>query len=159
MVETVAVIIETGFGIEILCREAVAEEVSERAGLRDGVAEGIVRVLRDSVTGRVKVAGDIAVVVVEWDVDSVIDCKVKQATDAACALQRAGEIFAPTVVDCRGRAVCVGDSLFYEVPIVVEVGVSRCWRDFADAAGLRIIRIGKAFYHIAANGTFYSSDE
>ena len=72
MVEAVAVVVKSGFGIEILCREAVAEEVGEGAGLCDGVAKSIVGVLRNRVAGRVEVAGDIAVVVVAWNVDRVV---------------------------------------------------------------------------------------
>ena len=76
MVETVAVVVETGFEIVVFCREAMAEEAGEWAGLRDGVAECVICVLRNRVASRVKVAGDITIVVVERDVDSTIDRKV-----------------------------------------------------------------------------------
>jgi len=141
MVETVAVVVESSLGVVILCREAVTEEVGERARLRDGVAEGIVGILRNRVAIRIEVAGNIAVVVVERDVDSVIDCKVQQPADAACALRRAGEVFAPIVVDYRGCAVCVGDSLFYEVPIIVEKSSCGFRRQLADTAGFRIVKV------------------
>ena len=76
MVEAVVVVVKTSFGIVVFRGEAVAEEAGEGAGLRYGVAEGIVRVLRDRVARRVKIAGDVAVVVIERDADSTIDRKV-----------------------------------------------------------------------------------
>ena len=46
----------------------MVEEVGERTGLGDDVAEGVVSVLSDSVAVCVKVARDVAVVVVAWNV-------------------------------------------------------------------------------------------
>ena len=46
MVEAVAVVVEAGFGIEVLRREAVAEEAGASAGPGDELAEGIVGVPR-----------------------------------------------------------------------------------------------------------------
>ena len=46
MVEAVAVVVEAGFGIEVLRREAVAEEAGAPAGPGDELAEGIVGVPR-----------------------------------------------------------------------------------------------------------------
>ena len=72
MVEAVAVVVKSGFGIVVFCRETVAEEIGERAGLCDGVANGIVCVLGNCVTGRVEVTGYVSVVVVAWNVDRVV---------------------------------------------------------------------------------------
>ena len=87
MVEAVAVVVKAGFEVEILCREAVAEEVGKRAGLGDEIAEGVVGVLRDGVAICVEVASDVAVVVVAWNVDRAIHGEVKQPADAASVLQ------------------------------------------------------------------------
>ena len=77
MVETVAVVVEAGFGIVIFCRETMAEETGERAGLRDGVAEGIVGVLCDRIAVGVKVARDISVIVIERNINCAVDCEVE----------------------------------------------------------------------------------
>ena len=96
MVEAVAVVVKTSFGIVVFRGEAVAEEVGKRAGLGDDFAESVVGVLRNCVTVCVEVAGDVAVVVVAWNVEllsggvgggGVGDCKVKQPADAASVLQ------------------------------------------------------------------------
>ena len=96
MVEAVAVIVEPRFRIVVLRGEAVTEEVGERSGLGDDVAESIVGVLGDGVAAGVEVASDVAVVVVAWNVEllsggvgsgGVGDCKVKQPANAARALQ------------------------------------------------------------------------
>ncbi len=135
MVEAVAVVVKTSFGIVILRGEAVAEEVGKRAGLGDEIAEGVVGVLRDGIAVCVEVASDVAVVVVAWNVEllsggvgsgGVGDCKVKQPADATCALETAGEVFAPIVTNGRCCAVRVGNALLYEVPVVVEES-SRCF--------------------------------
>ena len=144
MVEAVAVVVKTGFGIEVLCREAMPEEVGKRAGLGDEFSEGIVCVLRNSIAVLVKVARDIADVVVERNIDRAVNREVEKPTDATCALQRSGNVFAPVVTDRRRRAVRVGDALFYEVPVIVEEGCSRFWRDLLDAAGLGIIEISQS---------------
>ena len=114
MVEAVAVIVEAGFRVDVFGRETVTDDVGERAGLRYGVTESVVGVLRDCVAGSVKVAGDVAVVVVERDVDGIVDRKVEESADAARTLQCAGEVFAPIVTDCGRGAVCVGDALLDE---------------------------------------------
>ena len=100
----------------------MAENVREMAGLRDGVAESVVGVLRNCGTGRVEETGYVSVVVVERDVDGIVDRKVEESADAASALQRAGEVFAPIVTDCGRGAVCIGDALLDEVPVIVEEG-------------------------------------
>lgn len=87
MVEAVAVVVESGFGIVVLRGEAVAEEVGEGAGLGYDIAKGIVGVLGDGVAVGIEVAGDVAVVVVAWNVDRAIDGEVKQPADAASVLQ------------------------------------------------------------------------
>ena len=150
MVEAVAVVVETGFGIVVLRGEAVAEEVGEGAGFGDEFAESVVGVLRDGVAAGIEVAGDVAVVVVAWNVEllsggvgsgGVGDCQVKQPGYAASALETAGEVFAPIVTNGRCCAVRVGNALFYEVPVVVEESRSCCLRDFANAAGFRVVEV------------------
>lgn len=79
------------------------EVVGHWARLRDDVAEDIVGVGGDDIALRVAVAGYIAVVVVEGDVElelgvGVGDREVEQAADASGALQRAGEVFAPEIL-------------------------------------------------------------
>ena len=126
----------------------MAEEVGEGTGLRDGVAESVVGVLRDCVAGSVKVAGNVSVVVVERDVDRVerdvdgiVDREVKESADAARALQRAGEVFTPIVVNGRYRAVRIGDALLDKIPIIIEEGRYCFRRHLADTARLRIVEI------------------
>ena len=120
----------------------MAEEVGEGTGLRDGVAESVVGVGGNGFASRVKVAGDVSVVVVERDVDGIVDRKVEESSDAARALQCTGEVFAPVVVNGRGCAVCVGDALLNEVPAIVEEGC-RCFRRYlANTARLRIVEVG-----------------
>ena len=87
MVEAVAVVVEAGFDVKVLCREAVAEEVSEGAGLGYEIAKGIVGVLGNGVAAGIEVASDVAVVVVAWNVDRAIHGEVKQPADAASVLQ------------------------------------------------------------------------
>ena len=117
------------------------ENIREMAGLRYGVAESVVGVGGDSFAGGIKVAGYVSVVVVERDVDRVVDREVKESADAASALQRAGEVFAPIVTDCGRSAVCVGDALLNKVPVIVEEGCSGVRRHLADTARLRIVEI------------------
>ena len=105
MVEAVAVVVEAGFGVEVLRREAVAEEAGAPAGLGDEPAEGIVGVPRKGAAVDVKVARDVAVVVIARNVDNAVDREPQKPADAACALQRAGEVFAPVILDdARGAA-------------------------------------------------------
>ena len=166
MRETKAIIVEIRFGIEILRREAVAEEVGERARLGDDVAEGVVGVLRDGVAAGIEVASDVAVVVVAWNVEllsggvgsggvgsgGVGDCKVKQPADATCALETAGEVFAPIVTNGRCCAVRVGNALLYEVPVVVEES-SRCFgRHLLHAAGFRVVEVREDLNAVRGNG-------
>ena len=68
MVEAVAIVIETGFRVEIFCRETMAEEVGERAGLRNDFSESVASVLRYGVTVCVEVARDITDVVVAGNI-------------------------------------------------------------------------------------------
>ena len=78
MVEAVAVVVEAGFGIEVLRREAVAEEAGAPAGFGDEPAEGIVGVPRKGAAVDVKVAREVAVVVVAWNVDRAVDREIEQ---------------------------------------------------------------------------------
>ena len=121
MVEAAAVVAEPRLGVEVLRREAVAEEAGASAGPGDEPAEGIVGVPRKGAAVGVKVTHDVAVVVVAGNVDRAVNRKPQKPAYAARALQRAGEVFAPVVADCRCSIVCVGDSLFHEIPVVVEV--------------------------------------
>ena len=141
MVEAVAVVVETGFGIVVLCRETMAKEVGERTGLGDKFSEGVVGIGGNGFACGIEVAGNVTVVVVERDVDCVIDRKVEVSTNSACALQRAGEVLAPEVADRRCGAVRVGNALLFEVPVVIEEGCRGIRGDLANAAGLRIVEI------------------
>ena len=69
IIKTVAVVIETVLCIIVFCREAMAEQVNKRAGCGDEITEGVVRVLGNCVASSIKVARDIAVVVVAGNVD------------------------------------------------------------------------------------------
>ena len=141
MVKAVAVIVEVGFRVEVFCREAMAEEAGVWAGLGYGVAKSIVGVLGDRVAVGIEVSGDVAVVVVERDVDGIVDRKVEESSDAARALQCTGEVFAPVVMDCRGCTVRIGDALLDEVPVIVEEGRCCFRRHLADTARLRIVEV------------------
>ena len=141
MVESVAVVVEAGFGIEVLRREAVAEEAGASAGPGDEPAEGVVGVPRKGAAVDVKVARDVAVVVVAGNVDNAVDREPQKPADSACALQRAREVFAPVVADRGGRVVCVGDSLLHEIPAVVEERGRGIWRHLLHTAGLRVVEV------------------
>ena len=134
MVEAVAVVVESGFGIVVFRGEAVAEEVGKRAGLGDDVAESVVGVLRDGVAVCVEVASDVAVVVVAGNVDRFVNCEVKQATYAACTLECAGEVLPPIVVNYQCASICVSDLFLNEIPVVVEERHGRIGRDLPHAA-------------------------
>ena len=73
MVETVAVVVEACLGIEVLRREAVAEEVGKRTRLGNELAEGIVGVPRHGAGVGADIARDVAVAVVAGDVDYAVD--------------------------------------------------------------------------------------
>ena len=64
----------------------------------------------------------------------VTDSEVEKPADAASALQRAGEVLAPVVTDCRCRSARVGDAFFDEIPAVVKERVRRFRRHLPDAA-------------------------
>ena len=66
MVEAVAVVVKTSFGIVVFRGEAMAEEAGERARLGDDVAEGVVGVLGDGVSADIEVAYDVAIHVLSW---------------------------------------------------------------------------------------------
>ena len=105
MVEAVAVVVEAGFGIEILRREAVAEEAGASAGPGDEPAEGIVGVPRKGAAVGVEIARYVAVVVVAGNVDNAVEREPQKPAYAARSLQCAGEVFAPVILDdARGAA-------------------------------------------------------
>ena len=142
MVEAVAVVVEAGFGVEILSGEAVAEEVGERARLGNGVAKGVVGVMRYNTTTGVEVAGDVAVVVVSRDIGQAVDGKEQQTPDTASALRSARQILAPEIAYRSCRAVGVGNALFNEVPVVIEERHRRVLCHLLHAARLRIVEVG-----------------
>ncbi len=78
MVEAVAVVVEAGFGIEVLRREAVAEEAGAPAGPGDEPAEGVVGVTRKGAAVGVEIARDVAVVVIAGNVDCAVDREIEQ---------------------------------------------------------------------------------
>ena len=100
------------------------------------------------VAAGVKVASDVAVVVIAWNVDHAIDCEVKQTTDAARALQHSRQILAPIIADSGGRAVRVGDALLDEVPSVVEERCGCFGRYLLHAAGFRVVEVCDEQYTI-----------
>ena len=142
-VKAVAVVVETCFNIKVLCRETMPEEVGERTGLRDRVAKGVVGILRNDIAVSVKIASDVAVIVIAWNVDHVVDSQVEQPADAAGVLQCAREVLAPEIADCRYSAVRVSNTLLYKVPIVIEEGHNGFRRYLADTPRLRIVNVRK----------------
>ena len=123
MVETVAVIVKTDFGIVVFGREAVAEEVGKQSCLGYGVAEGVVGILRYGVAVFVEVARDVAIVVVCGEVELAIARNCKETADAARAVKRVGEVKSPEVLDFR-RIRCAAvdgvDGFVNQVPVVVH---------------------------------------
>ena len=122
-VETFAIIVKTCFGIEVLRRETDAEEVGERAGLRNQFPEVIVFVCGDDIARFVNVLRHIAVVVKSREVEQAIAGDGMEASDATSSVKRVGEVNAPEVL----RFCCVGccavdhaDCLMYEVPVIVH---------------------------------------
>ena len=89
MVEAVAVVVEAGFGIEVLRRETVAEEAGAPAGPGDELAEGIVGIPRKCAAVGVEIARYVAVVVVAGNVDNAVDREPQKPTNAARSLERA----------------------------------------------------------------------
>ena len=69
MVITVAVVVEVRFAIDILGAGAEREIARHRAGLRDSVSKCFVGVLRHDVALRIAIARDVAVVVVEGNIE------------------------------------------------------------------------------------------
>ncbi len=98
-VVAVAVVVEVGFGVVILRREAVGEDVGHVAVLVDRVAEGVVGVFGDEFAVLVPVADHVAVVVVAREVEVAVDADGDEPADAAGPLQRAGEVRPPEVRD------------------------------------------------------------
>ena len=72
MIEAVAEAVETDFDVEVLGREAMAEEVGKRARLGYGVSKSVIGVLRDGVTVSIEITRDVTVVVVAWNVDRAV---------------------------------------------------------------------------------------
>ena len=141
MVEAVAVVVEARLGIEVLRREAVAEEAGAPAGLGDEPAEGIVGVPRKGAAVGVEVARHVAVVVIAGNVDNAVDREPQKPAYTTSSLERARKIPAPVVADRRCGIVCVGDSFLHEVPVVVEERGRGIWRHLLHTAGLRVVEV------------------
>jgi len=141
MVEAVAVVVEAGFGIEVLRREAVAEEAGASAGPGDEPAEGIVGVPRKGAAVGVEIARYVAVVVVAGNVDNAVDREPQKPAYTTSSLERARKIPAPVVADRGCRIVCVGDALLHEVPVVVEERGRGIRRHLLHAAGFRVVEV------------------
>ena len=73
--------------------------IGERAGLGDGLAEGIVDVHGCDAAVGVEIVGDVPVVIVKRNIDCAIDGEIEKSADASLALERAGQILAPVVAD------------------------------------------------------------
>ncbi|OPZ94011.1 MAG: hypothetical protein BWY72_02405 [Bacteroidetes bacterium ADurb.Bin416] len=86
VVEAIAVIIESCFGIVVLGAEPVPEVVGHGAGLGYGATEGVVDILRYDNPLPVDISGYVSVGVVEWEVPCAIERNGKQSADAASAL-------------------------------------------------------------------------
>ena len=130
----------------------MAENVGERAVLRDRAAEDVVGVGGDVCSTGVKVTCEVAVVVVAGDIDRAIHRQVEQPADTARTLECAGEVLAPIVVDRRDRAIGVGDALRDEIPVVVEERVrgGRC--DLLNTAASSVVGIRHEQNAIGGNG-------
>ena len=87
MRETKAIIVEPRFGIEILRRKAMVEEIGEGAGLGNDTAEVVVLVGGGDVAGFIYIFCDIAVVIVCRKVELAVAGHGKQTAHATCALK------------------------------------------------------------------------
>ena len=67
-VETIAVVVEAGFGIIVFCGIAERKDIGHWSAAGNKLAERVVCVLRDYIALCVIVAHDVAVGVVEWNV-------------------------------------------------------------------------------------------
>ena len=101
----------------------MAEEVSHRAGLRDGAPKLVILVRGDDVAALVNVLRHVPVVVVGGEVEVVIARDGEQPSNATGSLERLRQVAAPEVLNFRGvgrRAADHCDSLVYQVPAVVN---------------------------------------
>ena len=118
------------------------EHFGHRAGLRDRPAEGIISVLSHDDAVRVPVAHDISESVLIWDVDRTVALLVEQSADAASALEGAGQVFAPNILD-DVRDNTDNLNLAHKVPAVIEV----CYRlhplPAADVAPHLVLDVGE----------------
>ena len=152
MVEPIAVVVQSRLDVEVLRREAMAEDAGERAALRNRATEGVVDIGGNGYTIGIDITRDVAVVVVARNIDRAIHHEVEQPGDAACALERAGEVLAPVVVNRRSSAIRVGNMFFDEIPVVVEEGRRRFGRGLADTAGSAVIVIRGEQHAVRGNG-------
>ena len=121
MVEPITVIVQSRLDIKILRREAVAEDVGESAGLRDRADEVVVDIRGDNHASLVDVLHDVAVAVVDREVEAAISGDGEETADATGSLKGVGEIESPEVLDLGhvgGDAVDGGGELVDDVPVV-----------------------------------------
>ena len=97
-VESVAVVVQAGFAVYILRAEPVRKDIGQRAGLGDGLAEGVVEIFGNDGALFVHIGRDVAVVVVERKVPRAVDADGRQPAHAARALQGSGEVEVPDVM-------------------------------------------------------------
>ena len=102
----------------------MAEDVGERAALRDRAAKGVVGVGGDDVARRVGVAEDVAVGVGVGNVDHAVALDIEESAHAARALLRAGEVVAQEAFDCPSRSIGERNPLKDDVAAIVCEGVS-----------------------------------
>ena len=123
----IPVVVEAGFGVVVFRAEAEGEDVGHRARLRDGAAEGVVGVGGHDLARLGDVVRDVAVVVVEREVPHAVHFGREEAADAARAVERAGEVAPPDVVDeVVGAGVARAPPFQHEAPAAVgEVAVCR----------------------------------
>ena len=119
----------------------MAEDVGERAALRDRAAEGVVGVGGDDVALFVGVAEDVAVGVGVGNVDHAVALDVEESAHAARALQGAGEVASPIEVELFCCSVRVVHTLVDEVPVVIEEHVRGIGRNLLHAATAAVVLV------------------
>ncbi len=155
MIETVAIIVQTSFNIEVFCREPVAEEVGEITGLRNGTAKIVILVGGGNVARFVDVLRYVAVAVDRWEIELSVTRDGQEPANAARALEGVGNIESPvilylgrvgrTAVDCRNGLVNQVPVVVYEravldgVPLV-RLDWRRRWRSRSDGQPLNLLR-------------------
>ena len=120
----------------------MCEGGGKRARDRERVAEGVAGVGRDDSAGIIGVGADVSVVVVGRVAGAFARADGEEAADAAGALERAGKVFSPEVVNAVGR-VAGDDEFAHRVPAVVAVAVRGGGGAPENAAGGEVVAVFK----------------